>query len=68
MPRVGDPSVGLRRCLAAARGRGVTSWELAEDEARHSIVRSPDHRDRSSDRNTERSSGRDDERPTKPAE
>jgi hypothetical protein len=34
----------------------VTSWELAEDEARHSTyVRSPDHRARSSDRNTERS-------------
>jgi hypothetical protein len=32
----------------------VTSWELAEDEARHSIVRSPDRRARS-DRNTERS-------------
>jgi transposase len=30
----------------------VTSWELAEDEARHSIVRSPDHWARSSERNT----------------
>jgi transposase len=33
----------------------VTSWELAEDEAPHSIVRSPDHRAGSSERNTERS-------------
>lgn len=33
----------------------MTSWELAEDEARHSIVRSPDHRAGSSERNTERS-------------
>jgi transposase len=31
----------------------VTSWELAEDEARHSIVRPPDHRAGSSDRDTE---------------
>jgi hypothetical protein len=34
--------------------RGVTSWELAEDEAPHSIVRPPDHRaGSSSDRDTE---------------
>jgi hypothetical protein len=43
-----DPSGSLRRCLAIARDWGVTSWELAEDETRDSIVRSPDHRARSS--------------------